>query len=115
MTSTDYEKTLSDFLNQSLFAAHGGIVTDLDGTVVHEVNGRAIIPEPVELALQELYELGWPVMINSLRFPLSLLRTFGREWYRLANAPIPVVCLNGSQIGYIELAVQDELVFKEIQ
>jgi hydroxymethylpyrimidine pyrophosphatase-like HAD family hydrolase len=48
-----------------------------------------------------MHHLGRPIIINTLRFPLSVIHTFGKEWYTISNAPIPVVLLNGSQLGYI--------------
>ena len=105
---------LRQFLQQSQFPSRGGVVTDLDGTAVHEDRGRIFIPEPVEFGLKELRDLGRPVILNSLRFPLSVLRTFGREWYRIANAPIPTVTLNGSLLGFVTQVEQDELAFEEI-
>src|SRR5262249_46621819 len=74
------EEQLKQFLSQSTFAADGGVVTDLDGTVVDEDRGRIYIPPSVELALKELYDFGRPLMLNTLRFPLSVLRTFGADW-----------------------------------
>lgn len=106
---------LQQFLQQTAFMAQGGIVTDLDGTVVHEDQGKIRIPAIVEHALKELYDLGRPIILNTLRFPLSVIRTFGREWYSISTKPIPVVTLNGSQTGLITATEQDELIFKEIQ
>jgi hydroxymethylpyrimidine pyrophosphatase-like HAD family hydrolase len=99
---------------QSRFATDGAVVTDLDGTAVHENQGRVYIPEPVELGLKKIYELGRPVVLNSLRFPLSVMRTFGKEWLAIANAPIPVVSLYGSQIGYVKRDEKSELCFEEL-
>lgn len=96
---------LQHFFNQSQFAERGGIITDLDGTAIHEYQGRYLIPQSVELGLKKIYDLGRPVVINTLRFPLSVMRTFGKEWYTISNAPIPTVLMNGSQLGYI---IQDE-------
>ena len=110
----DYDDKLRDFLTRSHFAAHGAVVTDLDGTAVHEDQGRIAIPKTVEYALKELQELGRPLVLNTLRFPLSVLRTFGRDWCRLTRAPIPAVTLNGSLIGTIFHTEQDEMVFEEL-
>lgn len=108
------EDQLRAFLTRSTYATEGGIVTDLDGTVVHEARGRIYLPDPVEFALKELYDLGRPLMINSLRFPLSVLRTFGADWYKISNAPIPTVSMNGSQIGMIHQLESGELSFEEV-
>jgi hydroxymethylpyrimidine pyrophosphatase-like HAD family hydrolase len=108
------EDKLWQFLRKSYYASQGGVVTDLDGTVVHEDQGRIYIPKPVEFALKELYELGRPLMLNTLRFPLSVIRTFGKDWYSISNAPIPTVTLNGSQLGFVSKTPQGELTFEEI-
>lgn len=111
----EVEEQLHAFLQQSSYALQGGIVTDLDGTVIHEEQGRLYIPQPVEFALKELYELGRPLILNSLRFPLSVLRTFGKDWYTISNAPIPAITMNGSQLGYVTKTNDDELTFEEIE
>jgi hydroxymethylpyrimidine pyrophosphatase-like HAD family hydrolase len=110
----EFDEVLRKFLMQSRFATDGAVVTDLDGTAVHEEKGRVYIPEPVEFGLKEIYELGRPVILNSLRFPLSVMRTFGKEWLAIANAPIPVVSLYGSQIGYVTRDAKQELCFEEL-
>jgi|SRR5688572_14593131 len=109
----DFERQLRQFLNDSAFMANGGIITDLDGTLVYEQAGRVQIPVPVAAALEELYNLGRPLVLNTLRFPLSVMRVFGRDWYRMSKGPIPLVTLNGSQIGWIKVSNSD-LVFEEI-
>lgn len=110
----EVKQALNEFAGQSQFAVRGGVITDLDGTAVHEENGRIYIPEPVEFGLKALYDAGRPVILNSLRFPLSVMRTFGKEWLAIANAPIPVVSMNGSQIGYVTTDENGELAFEEI-
>jgi hydroxymethylpyrimidine pyrophosphatase-like HAD family hydrolase len=110
----EFDAVLRKFLMQSRFATDGAVVVDLDGTAVHEEHGRVYIPEPVEFGLKKIYELGRPVVLNSLRFPLSVMRTFGKEWLAIANAPIPVVSLYGSQIGYVTRDEKQELCFEEL-
>lgn len=112
--SPEVELALKDFALQSRFTTGGGVVTDLDGTAVHEENGRTFIPQPVEMGLKALYDRGRPVVLNSLRFPLSVMRTFGKEWLAISGAPIPVVSMNGSQIGYVQRDENGELCFEEI-
>jgi hydroxymethylpyrimidine pyrophosphatase-like HAD family hydrolase len=107
------DATLADFVGASRFRERGGIVTDLDGTAVIERAGRIAIAEPVELGLKRLRDVGRPVVLNTMRFPLSVMRTFGEAWLRLTGAKIPTVTLNGSQIGYVS-AHGGELVFEEI-
>ena len=109
----EVEAKLQAFLNQSTFATAGAVVTDLDGTAVHEFQGKIIIPKEVELGLMRHYESGRPLILNSLRFPLSVIRTFGQEWYKLSNAPIPTVTLNGSLMGFIKKTSEGELAFDE--
>lgn len=112
--SVEVDELLKQFVLQSQFAASGGVVTDLDGTAVHEDHGRVYIPPPVEFGLKAVYEAGRPVVLNSLRFPLSVMRTFGKEWLAISGAPIPVVSMNGSQIGYVSTDEKGELCFEEI-
>jgi hydroxymethylpyrimidine pyrophosphatase-like HAD family hydrolase len=102
------------FVSRSAFRTRGGVVTDLDGTAVLEVAGRVAISKPMELGLERVYEAGRPVVLNSLRFPLSVIRTFGAEWHRLAGAPIPAVCLNGSLIGRVAAASDGTLAYEEL-
>jgi hydroxymethylpyrimidine pyrophosphatase-like HAD family hydrolase len=105
---------LQRFVEKSNFAQLGGIITDLDGTALHEDAGRIYIPKPVELGLKKLHDLGRPFILNTLRFPLSVLRTFGRDWYGVSNSPIPIVTLNGSLLGYVIKTDNDEMAFAEI-
>jgi len=111
--SEEVETKLRKFVEQSTFATSGSVVTDLDGTAVHEFQGKIIIPKEVELGLMHHYESGRPLILNSLRFPLSVIRTFGQDWYKLSNAPIPTVTLNGSLMGFIKKTTESELVFEE--
>ena len=52
--------------------------------------------------------------MNSLRFPLSVMRTFGKEWLAISNSPIPTVSMNGSQVGYVQRDEKGEICFEEI-
>ena len=117
--STEFDaevnSSLRHFIIQSNFANNGGIITDLDGTAVHEQNGQIYISKTVEFGLKEIYKMGRPVVLNTLRFPLSIMRTFGKEWFLISGAPIPVVSMNGSQIGYISKDEKNELYFEELE
>ena len=104
---------LQQFMQQSSFATSGVVITDLDGTAVHEYQGKIVIPKEVELGLMHHYQRGRPLILNSLRFPLSVIRTFGQDWYKISNAPIPTVTLNGSLMGYVKQASESELAFEE--
>jgi hydroxymethylpyrimidine pyrophosphatase-like HAD family hydrolase len=102
------------FFSTSKFRTNGAVITDLDGTAVHEFEGRTIIHKSVEIGLKKIYDIGRPIVINTLRFPLSVIRTFALDWYTISNAPIPVVLLNGSQLGYI-IKVENEFAFEQLQ
>jgi hypothetical protein len=112
---TAIDQHLREFLQKSNFLTKGAVITDLDGTAVHEKQGRIYIPEPVEFGLKQLHSAGRRFILNSLRFPLSVMRTFGKEWYAISNAPIPLVSLNGSLIGRVDKNSEGELVFEEIE
>jgi hydroxymethylpyrimidine pyrophosphatase-like HAD family hydrolase len=114
LSNPDIERRLRGFIEGSQFRSRGGIITDLDGTAVHEDRGRIYIPETVEHGLKRIYDSGRPVILNSLRFPLSVIRTFGRDWYTISNAPIPCITLNGSLLGYVKQADDAQLVFEEL-
>ena len=111
--NAEAEGKLQNFIQQSSFATSGLVITDLDGTAVHEYQGKIIIPKEVELGLMRHYERGRPLILNSLRFPLSVIRTFGQDWYKLSNAPIPTITLNGSLMGFVKKTEESELVFEE--
>jgi hydroxymethylpyrimidine pyrophosphatase-like HAD family hydrolase len=112
---SEIDGQLRQFLSQSHFATTGAVMTDLDGTAVHEDRGRIYIPEPVEFGLKQLHSTGRQFVLNSLRFPLSVLRTFGKEWYSISNSPIPLVSLNGSLLGLVTKNPDHELMFEEIE
>lgn len=115
MPLTDGQRhQLQGFFNQSQFERHGALITDLDGTAIHEFEGKYSIPQSVELGLNKIYELGRPVVLNTLRFPLSVIRTFGKEWYKISNAPIPTVLMNGSQLGFITRDDEGNFGYDEI-
>jgi len=111
--NAEVEAKLQQFIQQSSFADSGVVVTDLDGTAVHEYQGKIVIPKEVELGLMRHYQRGRPLILNSMRFPLSVIRTFGQEWYKLSNAPIPTVTLNGSLVGFVKKTEESELMFEE--
>jgi len=114
-TLLDPHSTLREFLAQSDFMRHGGVMTDLDGTAVHEENGRVYVSVPMETGLKRMHDLGRDVIINSLRFPLSVIRTFGKAWYQVAGVPVPVVSLRGSLCGRMVLEKSGEIGFEEIE
>jgi len=105
---------LQHFFNHSKFDECGGLITDLDGTAIHEFEGHYSIPQSVQLGLDKIYDLGRPIVLNTLRFPLSVIRTFGKEWYKISNSPIPTVLMNGSQLGYIMQNNEGNFLYNEI-
>ena len=105
---------LQNFFNKSDFTGKGGVITDLDGTAIHEYEGRYLIPQSVELGLKKIYDLGRPVVINTLRFPYSVMRTFGKEWYKISNAPIPTDLMNGSQLWLTTATGANHFGYEEI-
>ena len=111
----DPHSALREFLAKSDFMRHGGVMTDLDGTAVLEENGRVYVSVPMETGLKRMRELGRAVVINSLRFPLSVIRTFGKAWYQISGAPVPVVALRGSQCGRMALTKSGDIRFEEIE
>ncbi len=112
---TDIDEQLRSFLSGSRFAETGAVVTDLDGTAVHEFEGRVTIPASVSHGLKAIIEGGRrPVVLNTLRFPLNVIQTFGREWYDITSAPLPLVSLNGSISGYLTEAGDGAIRFEEI-
>lgn len=94
----------------------GGVVmTDLDGTAVIERDGRIVVPEEVALPLRRLNDLGCPVALNTLRFPLNVIRTFGRAWRSISDSPLPLVSLNGSLVGVLTGDDDETRGFEELQ
>lgn len=112
--TAEQQQQAEDFFINSSFATRGAVITDLDGTAVHELNGRTIIHKSVETGLKKMQDLGRPILINTLRFPLSVIRTFGIDWYKMSGARIPVILLNGSQLGYIEHTKDEGFIFNQL-
>jgi len=83
-------------------AAKGFLALDLDGTALLEDKGKVFISSSVEKGVKAIHDLKIPVVLNTLRFPLSVIKTVGQAWYQIADVPIPTVLLNGSVLGYIK-------------
>ena len=115
MSGEPWKDALREFTASSRFQDGGAIVTDLDGTAVHEHEGRITIPHGVSHALERLSEQGHPIIINTLRFPLSVIGTFGQEWYAITNAPLPLISLNGTLIGYLTECSTGGIAFEETE
>lgn len=109
----EQQKIVRDFVSHPNFKQQGGLMTDLDGTIVQHQDGNYTIPLEVQAGLTELYRVNCPVLLNTLRFPLSIIETFAAVLYPLAQLPIPVISLNGSQWGYISQGENKEFSFIE--
>jgi hydroxymethylpyrimidine pyrophosphatase-like HAD family hydrolase len=103
-----------EFHHTSNFLHRGAVVTDLDGTAVHEREGRVFVAEAVAEGLKALTDLGRPVVLNTLRFPLNVVNTFGRAWSAITEAPLPLISLNGSVLGHLAATDAGEATFKEV-
>jgi hydroxymethylpyrimidine pyrophosphatase-like HAD family hydrolase len=89
------------------------LALDLDGTALLEDHGKVFISSSVEKGVKAIHDLKIPVVLNTLRFPLSVMTTVGHAWYQIADQPILTVLLNGSVLGYIKCA-DDVLRYEEI-
>jgi len=89
------------------------LALDLDGTALLEDHGKVFISSSVEKGVKALHDLKMPVVLNTLRFPLSVMTTIGEAWYQIADVPILTVLLNGSALGYIKCA-RGELHYEEL-
>ena len=107
------KQQISDFSDTLDFTQRGGLMTDLDGTVIQQKDGRYFMPEPVKLGLADMYNTHCPVIINSMRFPLSVIKTFAEDWYTISKASVPLVSLNGSQTGFIHKEKKTGFTFEE--
>jgi hydroxymethylpyrimidine pyrophosphatase-like HAD family hydrolase len=93
--------------------SQGCLVLDLDGTALTEDQGRIFISTTVQQGIRALHEFKRPIIVNTLRFPLSVIRTIGNDWYELADIRVPTVLLNGSLLGHIR-CVNQKLEYEEI-
>ncbi|MEN3329232.1 MAG: hypothetical protein V7638_4039 [Acidobacteriota bacterium] len=64
----EIDAKLKRFIAESSFAKSGVVITDLDGTAVHEYHGKIAIRKEDEFGLCAHYERGRPLILNSLRF-----------------------------------------------
>jgi hydroxymethylpyrimidine pyrophosphatase-like HAD family hydrolase len=91
----------------------GLLALDLDGTALLEDRGKVFISSSVEKGVKALHDVRYPVVINTLRFPLSVINTVGDAWYQIADVPILTVLLNGSVLGYIKRN-DGRLIYEEL-
>lgn len=104
-----------EFYQKSDFARRGGVITDLDGTALHEEGGKLSVALSVEAGLKALSEMGRPVVINTLRFPLNVIKTFGRAWSEITDEPIPLISLNGAVLGRLTPVGEHDVEFIELE
>ena len=76
----DWIEPLRKFAGASQ-AARAFLALDLDGTALLEDHGKVFISSSVEKGVKALYELNIPIVINTLRFPLSVMTTIGQAEY----------------------------------
>jgi hydroxymethylpyrimidine pyrophosphatase-like HAD family hydrolase len=89
------------------------LALDLDGTALLEDHGKVFISSSVEKGVKAIHDFAIPVVINTLRFPLSVMRTIGQARYQIADVPILTILLNGSVLGYIK-SDDGELHYEEL-
>jgi hydroxymethylpyrimidine pyrophosphatase-like HAD family hydrolase len=106
------QETLRKFVQARDFG-RGMLALDLDGTALLEDRGKVFISSSVEKGVKAIHDRGQPVVVNTLRFPLSVIRTIGDAWYQIAEAPILTVLLNGSVLGYIK-SKHGQLIYEEM-
>lgn len=89
------------------------LALDLDGTALLEDHGKVFISSSVEKGVRAIHDFEIPVVLNTLRFPMSVINTVGEAWYQIADVPILTVLLNGSVLGYIKCD-DGELHYEEL-
>ena len=89
------------------------LALDLDGTALLEDRGKVFISSSVEKGVRCIHDHNMPVVLNTLRFPLSVITTVGEAWYQIADVPILTVLLNGSLLGYIK-CIDGALHYEEL-
>ncbi len=112
--SQEEQQQLETFFHQSDFANEGWLITDMDGTVITEEAGAYSIPTHVVIGLKKLYDLGRPIIINTLRFPKSVMRTYNKVWFSNFDYTVPAVLMNGSQLVEFTKQGEDDFTCKEI-
>jgi hydroxymethylpyrimidine pyrophosphatase-like HAD family hydrolase len=109
----EQKKLIQDYASHPDFRQYGGLMTDLDGTIVQHQEGNYAIPYQVQACLNDLYRVNCPIILNTIRFPISIIKTFAPVLYPIAQHPIPVISLNGSQWGYIAPGENEDFSFTE--
>ena len=105
---------LQRFHQASKFTHRGAVVTDLDGTAVDEREGTVFVAEAVAEGLKAITDAGRPAVLNTLRFPLNVVSTFGLAWSTITHSPLPLISLNGSVLGQLTTTGAGEPTFEEV-
>ena len=111
--STPQLTRLRRFLDRHGDASAAHVITDLDGTALHERDGRVCIPASIERGIRRVHERGGSVVVNTLRFPGSVIAVLAPEWTRITGAPLPLVSLKGSQVGHLVKTADGNFAFDE--
>lgn len=111
-TDAQWHEPLRRFTEQS-DPAKAFVALDLDGTALLEDQGKVFISGSVEKGVKAIHDLNMSVVVNTLRFPLSVITTVGEAWYQIADLPILTVLLNGSVLGYIK-CTDGQLHYEEL-
>jgi len=111
-TGATWKKPLKSFVRTNSLS-QSFLVLDLDGTALLEDHGKVFISSSVEEGVKALYKLKLPVVLNTLRFPLSVISTIGEAWSQLGDVPILTVLLNGSLLGQIRRK-EGKVVYEEM-
>lgn len=109
---TPWEKPLRRFAEAS-DTSKTFLALDLDGTALLEDHGKVFISSSVEKGVRSIHDFEIPVVLNTLRFPMSVINTVGEAWYQIADMPILTVLLNGSVLGYIKCSA-GKLQYEEL-
>lgn len=107
------ELMAEQFFPNIRFPQTGALITNLDGTVVREEKGKMLFHKSIEGPLKHIYTSSRPVVLNTLRFALSVTNNLGDEWEDITRNAMPVILLNGSQLGFIS-RVNDEIAFEQL-
>jgi len=114
-TERDALRALAQFVRTSSFAERGAVMTDLDGTAVLEAERGVLLSRSMALGLKRVHDAGRQVLVNTMRFPLSVMRAFGAEWHRATGDDVCLVSMKGSLVGRITVSAGGQVGFEEIE
>lgn len=112
--SPDQHQAIERFVSLSDLRK-GAWFVDLDGVIfIQEGRGKFNISEEAEHGILNTWNIGCSVIINSLRFPLSIIENLVPDWLLMYEKDIPAVLLNGGLIGYFRKK-DGGIVFEELE